>query len=622
MTSDEQARRIGMAGTWKRHLGTLIRALASLKLAVALIVVLAVVIAVATVLETKHGRQYSQWFVYHSFWFIGLLGLLGASVFCAAYVRWPWKRRQTGFVITHAGLLVLLAGSILTLLSGIEGQVVLVEGQSTDQLTLNQRSQITAYWAERPHDPPYVFTFESGPVDWSPGTQLEIGSVDGVRARVLSYFHRGQAVEHWSTDDRQVGGPLVRFRLEGPHGGGRVEHFLADQDFGAEIFVGPIALRLQRAASGAMLADFLHPPDRELGGKGLLTMYYQDQVQRAPVDENVGKTLEVGHSGVTVELVHYLANAKLDSTGQFQPLGEEPRNPLVELRVHMPDENEPFRQVAFAKSPLLNLDGVYERVCPVKFVYQHPKIEPTAAIEFLQTSDGKLYGRTTAGGEQKAHGEVTTGSRLDVPGGFTLIVAEYLPHARRQISFKPAKENADDGQILEPAAEVEIAVAGVTDKVWIQRNNPEFPRGTIVTPDGPLHVQFSTAQIPLGFSLQLVDFHRETNPGQVGNAAYSSVVRLVDKERHVDDQRRISRNEPLTYKGFTFYQSGSHEAGHGKGASVFRVVYNPGGPMKYAGTWMILLGVATMFCMRAYLSNGLPCQLATTDAVIATPSSV
>jgi hypothetical protein len=102
-------------------------------------------------------------------------------------------------------------------------------------------------------------------------------------------------------------------------------------------------------------------------------MYCQD-IQRARSTK--GERPQVGH--VAVELVHYLADAKLDSTGQFQPLGEEPRNPLVELRVHMPGENEPFRQVAFAKSPLLNLDGVYERVCPVKFVYQHPKMDSNA----------------------------------------------------------------------------------------------------------------------------------------------------------------------------------------------------------------------------------------------------
>ena len=586
-----------------------IRLLASLKLAVSLIVALAAVIALATILETKHGRHYSQWFVYHSSWFIGLLGCLGVSVFCAAYVRWPWKRHQTGFVITHAGLLVLLCGSILTLRGGIEGQVVLVEGASTDQLTLSERSQVTAYWADRPHDPPYVFTFEGGPIDWAPGTRLDIGTVDGMQARVLNYYPRSQPQANWVADDRRRGGPLVRFRLEGPQeGGSRVEHFLADQDYGAEIFVGPIALRLQRATSGAMLTDFLHAPESHLGEKGLLTIYYEDHVQRAAVHEHVGQSIAVGDSGVKVEVVQYLANAKLDATGQFQSLGEDVRDPLVELKVNLPGEQQPYRQVAFAKSPLLNFDGVYERDCPVKFVYQHPKVNSATSIEFLQTGDGKLFARTVASGEFKSHGEMKTDSRFDLRGGFTFTVTEYLPHARRDISFKPAERNADDGKLPESAAaaEVEIAVAGVKETVWLQRNNPEFQLGTIQTPTGPLHVQFGTAQVPLGFSLQLVDFKRQMNPGEVGNAAYSSIVRLIDKKTQHDEERRISMNDPLTHNGLRFYQSGFREAGHGKEASIFSVARDPGRSLKYTGSLMVCLGITTMFYMRAYFFHSSP----------------
>ena len=40
-----------------------------------------------------------------------LLAFLGDNILCAALIRYPWKKRQTGFVITHAGLLILLAGS-------------------------------------------------------------------------------------------------------------------------------------------------------------------------------------------------------------------------------------------------------------------------------------------------------------------------------------------------------------------------------------------------------------------------------------------------------------------------------------------------------------------------------
>ena len=354
----------------KAYANALVHALASIKVAVTLILLLAAVIAAGTIVETKYGRTYSQWFVYHSWWFLVLLGLLAASVFSAAYVRFPWKRHQTGFVITHAGLLVLLGGSILSYWRGIEGQMVLVEGRATDQLRLNDCSQITAYWADRPRDRPYVFTFESGPVDWKPGKTVHIGSVDGMSARVLNYYRRSESIENWVADSDGRGGPLIRFQLQSPPGGHAeaatlkqnqpVAGFLADQDYGAEALFGPIAIRLQRATSDAMVADFLHPPEKELGEKGVLTVYYKDNIERVTVDQHLGQAVKIGDTGAKVELVQYLSDAKLDAAGNFQSIGNDGRNPLVELKIKLPNEEQPYRQVSFAKSPLLNFDGVYE----------------------------------------------------------------------------------------------------------------------------------------------------------------------------------------------------------------------------------------------------------------------
>src|SRR5688572_6293198 len=124
-----------------------IQLLGSLKLAVTLLLFLAGIIAVATVLETDHGRAYAQWYVYHGPWFLVLLGLLGTNIFFAAAVRWPWKRHQTGFVVTHSGLLILLAGSMRTFLGGVEGQVTLREGETATTMIHPQHTQITAFWA-------------------------------------------------------------------------------------------------------------------------------------------------------------------------------------------------------------------------------------------------------------------------------------------------------------------------------------------------------------------------------------------------------------------------------------------------------------------------------------------
>ncbi len=599
----------------RTYANALIYALASLNVAVAVILLLAAVIAAGTVLETKYGRPYSQWFVYHSGWFLGLLGLLAASVFCAAYVRFPWKRHQTGFVITHAGLLVLLGGSILSYWRGIEGQIVLVEGRPTDQLTLNDRSQITAYWANRPKDRPYVFTFESGPVDWKAGKTVQIGSVDGMSARVLKYFHRSEPIENWVADGDGRSGPLIRFRLQTPPGGHAettalsqnqpITGFLADQDYGAEALFGPIAIRLQRTTSDAMLADFLHPTDKDLGEKGVLTVYYKESVERVLVDQHLGQAVKIGDTGAKVELVQYLSNAKLDAAGRFQSVGNDVRNPLVELKIELPDDKQPFRQVSYAKSPLLNFDGVYERECPVKFRYQHPKVKPSSAIEFLQARDSKLYCRTITDGKCNSQGEVANSSRFRIQGGFAFTITDYMPHAKREISFKPAECTAGEVQPIESdAAEVEITTAGATKTLWLERNSPEFDSRTIDMPEGLLRTQFSAGQAPLRFSIELVNFKREMNPGAIGNASYSSEVRLIDKERHIDEKQLISMNAPLVHNGFRFYQSSFRDAGHEKEASILSVAYDPGRAPKYIGSLMICVGITTMFYMRAYSFNG------------------
>ena len=576
-----------------------------------LIVLLAAVIAIGTILETKYGRPYSQWFVYHSTWFLGLLGLLAASVFSAAYVRFPWKRHQTGFVITHAGLLVLLGGSIVSYWGGIEGQVVLVEGRATDQLTLNDRSQITAYWAERPRDRPYVFTFQSGPVNWKSGKSLHIGSVDGMSAYVLSYYRRAEPIEKWVADTDGRGGPLHTISTSNatgrPCGYGRSQtgsigrRFAGRSDYGAETLFGPIAIRLQRATSDAMLADFLHPPDKELGEKGVITAYYKDSVERVTVDQHLGQSVTIGDTGAKVELVQYLSNAKLDAGGKFQSIGNDVRNPLVELKIKLPNEEKPYRQVSYAKSPLLNFDGVYERECPVRFSYQHPKVKPISAIEFLQARDGKLYGRTIADGKYKSQGQVTSSSQFKIQGGFAFKITDYMPHAKRAISFKPAEHISDEDKSAEAdAAEIEISTAGKTETLWLRRNSSEFQSHTIDMPGGRLRTQFSAGQAPLGFSIELINFNREVNPGAVGNASYSSEIRLIDRERNIDDRQLISMNAPLVHNGFRFYQSSFLDTGHGKEASILSVAYDPGRKPKYIGSLMICVGITTMFYMRAY----------------------
>lgn len=582
----------------------IVGALTSRRTAIGLFCSVTVSIASGTLIEATCGRRYALWFVYHGTWFACLLGLVACHALGVLIVRLSW-RRDRGTVLTHFGLVVLLFGAAFTWRYGIQGQVSLLKGNSTDQLAVEGLDQITVSWIDRPEERPYVFTFESGPVDWRRGKHLNLGQVDGLGAQVLNYYHTALPVEKMVADASGRGGPLVRFELSGAamtgstHGGlnvGKpVAGTLADQDYGAELLVGPIAVRLQRATSAAMLADFLQPAAGQLGENGVLTAYYENAVEHVAVDDHVGKTVPIGNSGAAVELVQYLANAKLDAGGRFQSIGSDPKNPLVELKVSMPGEDKPFRQVAFAKSPLLNFDGVYGRDCPVKFAYQHPKLKSGRAVELMQGRDGKLYGRVISDGKYQSLGEIAAAKKIDVGSGFSFTVTEYAPHARREVSFQKAEQAARDHTAPDnSAAQVEIAIGGTKRSLWLQRNEAGYDVGTVDTPEGPLRVQFTSGHVPLGFKLEMVDIKGAHDPGDVGDATLSSIIRVVDKQKDSANETMLSVSQPISHNGYRIFQSGVRDVGHGKQASLLTLTYDPGRTLKYLGSGMLCFGVALL----------------------------
>jgi len=181
-------------------------------------VVLAAVLSVATILEAGQGREFTQWYVYGSTWFIALLALLGVNILAAALIRWPWKKQQTGFVVTHAGLLVLLAGAVQTFMFGSEGQVILQEGQRSDQMLLTGRSVITAIRHSSDGRRSSKFSFRPGPSDWASSAALDFGLVDGFGLKVLRFLRHAEEKTQWVAADYDYDGAALHLALSGPGG--------------------------------------------------------------------------------------------------------------------------------------------------------------------------------------------------------------------------------------------------------------------------------------------------------------------------------------------------------------------------------------------------------------------
>ena len=106
----------------------------SLRIAVLLLVTIAGVLAWGTIYEARFGTAAVQRFVYHSWWFQSLLGFLAVNLAAAALLRYPWKRKHLPFLLAHIGIILILSGGILGGWLGIDGQMIIPEGESSDSL--------------------------------------------------------------------------------------------------------------------------------------------------------------------------------------------------------------------------------------------------------------------------------------------------------------------------------------------------------------------------------------------------------------------------------------------------------------------------------------------------------
>jgi len=117
--------------------------LGSLKLAVVLLALATTVLIAATFYESRTSTAAVTAQVYRSWWFNALLGALAVNLAVAAALRWPWKQRHVGFVVTHAGLILILGGCSASFHFGTEGLMGLRVGDPpSNTVQLEERALI------------------------------------------------------------------------------------------------------------------------------------------------------------------------------------------------------------------------------------------------------------------------------------------------------------------------------------------------------------------------------------------------------------------------------------------------------------------------------------------------
>lgn len=103
--------------------------------AIGLMLILGVILAVGTFYESTISTEAAQQMIYKTRWFVGLLSLLFINILFSTLKRWPFEKHHTGFVITHLGLLILLAGAMISKThGGLKGTLYSKKGKALQSL--------------------------------------------------------------------------------------------------------------------------------------------------------------------------------------------------------------------------------------------------------------------------------------------------------------------------------------------------------------------------------------------------------------------------------------------------------------------------------------------------------
>lgn len=570
------------------------RGIGSLWLGVVLLVVLLVGMACATVFESNHGAEQALVFFYLSWWFKSLLALLAVNVGAALALRFPFSRKQVGFVVTHVSILIILAGALVTAFLGVDGQVNIVEGDTVEHLSVSQESLLFIRRSDQTETTLQLDRLPSGGLRPSERPAESTLTLDDVRIKVVRYVPDSVESEEVVNDN-----PRPRFAVEmslsGPHGksGASTWVFAGQTTHVANI---PVLFREVDEAELRRLSAPEETDGEAATSIGSVRVDFEGSTCEFSVEECQEQAVAVGETGYTLKVLRYMPHALVGRDNKLENASDRPVNPTIEVQLVGPEGT--VTRPAFANFPHFwsthgakGIPGL-----TVKFIASGA-VAPEIPISVLSGSDNRLYARFAPEGNPPVVEELTLGTPCESPWvGIRLTVLRRFDRARRKQSVVPVDVVRKDRV---PAVLLEAKGPADTQSVWLRKYNPSSiaVRGSIYD------AIYANQRVPLGFSVTLEDFEIGHYPGTMRPRSFESQITLIDPASGRELKRVVSMNHPTQFGGYTFYQSSYQQQGE-KMVSVLSVSRDPGQPIVFIGYIGTLAGMVLVLGRRILDQRG------------------
>jgi hypothetical protein len=571
-------------------------------LAILLLLSLAGVCAVATFLESGFSARVARAYVYQAPWFNVWLLLLALNLTCSAATRWPWERRHAGFVITHAGILVLLAGALLGRSKGFEGSVDLLKGAPPsreillDRPRLTVESPATGQLFSTPFDPEVRPPQPDRPrLLPLPGSEVRL-VVDGFTRR----SHENAVL----TPDSATGQPGLTLELTGP--------------FGPD----PIPASLT-------LGSF---PRLDLGNLAVLEFKstLAEETEKRPAYRETQMVLAQDPSH---PIVHNTAG--ISSGYRFFVGSRNPEGPM-ELEILRPNgSGEVYRLSEILERTLIDPDGTQvlaARYWPnlvlrdglpatngdrpdnpaVLVMLEGSVADPTAPAKLLLAPGavpGTVRFRGQSGSEDPATGEVRVGEKFS-PGwrGWSARLVAWEPSARVETVTAPLP--VSDPRPGRPAIHARLRTPSGQEGPprWIASGTSAI----LQTEGAASRIGFGLELQPLPFTVRLDEFAVPRDPGTDEPANFLASVTFAEEKQNLEVPAQLQMNQPATFPpgiwpqvtglSYKFSQAGWDPQNLNR--TTLQVLYDPGWILKWSGSLLVVAGIFSMFYLRNQNSTG------------------
>ncbi|MBI4342629.1 MAG: cytochrome c biogenesis protein ResB [Candidatus Omnitrophica bacterium] len=562
-----------------------IRSLGSLQIAAPLLITIAVVLAWGTIYETRYGTGAVQRFIYTSWWFQALLAFLALNLAMAAYERYPWKPRHAPFVLAHIGIILILVGGMIGSRFGIDGQLIIPEGSASR--TLQMFTNVLAVKASNPgieQEIPIRFETQA----WVREPKLTIPLRFEQRAIQLTVdrYYPDAVIHEIVTGDGAADNPAVQLQVE--HDGQQETSWLFARDperFG--VGWGEAHLLFLEPQTEAQRDQLLGDGDHEALPRGAVSIKAPGmrKAVEVAVPERFDHPVAIEGTGYRLTFKDYFPDFAMSAQG-LGSRSDQPNNPAVSFVLEGPEGADPY--LLFALHPDFQAMHGFAHRIEAEVAYRHDATGslPPNTIAIIPLEAGRLAAvLTDAGGRRQRISPLTIDeSYTHASLGYAFRVAAYHPNAELTQEVSNRSDTVRAQAVHVTAREGEQAA-----EAWILlRGEAELPLGA-----HPLQVAFRPSERELPATVKLLDFRKIDYPGTEMASGFEADVELTDPWRGLMLMRKISMNNPLRYRGYSFFQSsyipGSPET------TVLSVRNDPGTPVVYAGFLIVIAGVVGLF---------------------------